>query len=243
MFLYFYSLCSRPILRILPRSRSRTWSASPSFCSLVHTGRPTRFCEGSINLFSRIKHKLHTSIIWPFFKPGGLNLSRHGLDRDSRSRHFYKSFSTALKSRSRRTLCSKISIFVKISIETLNLDTYKSRSQLSRKSRQVSKSWSRQIETSRSRLLSTVETPRLTFFALCFPKILLFAIIRIFLCFWPLLPIFSRFFFCNFKTVFLTVLFSLPIWNQLLLHFYSAYNLEKTYLVLLQIFRFYCMVS
>ena len=46
--------------------------------------------------------------------------------------------------------------------------------------------------------------------------------------------LFLKFQSCFFNCFFL---FSLPIWNLLLLDFYWVYNLEKTYLVLLQIFR------
>jgi hypothetical protein len=93
------------------------------------------------------------------FRLGGLDLSRHGLDRDSRSRRFskvdldlmdildgfqklvstWRTFSTAQKTKSQHGLCPKISIFVKISIETLDLDTFKSWSQRDGQSRRFSK--------------------------------------------------------------------------------------------------------
>jgi hypothetical protein len=83
------------------------------------------------------------------FRLGGLDLSQHGLDRDSWSRRFskvdldmmdilngfqklvltWRTFSIVQKTKSRHGLCPKISFFVEISIETLDLDTFKSWSQ------------------------------------------------------------------------------------------------------------------
>ncbi len=91
--------------------------------------------------------------------PGGLDLSRHGLNRDSRSRRFskvdlgmmdildgfqklvstWKTFSTVQKTKSWQGLSSKISIFFEISMETLDLDTFKSWSRHDGHSRRFSK--------------------------------------------------------------------------------------------------------
>ncbi len=98
---------------------------------------------------------------------GGLDLSRSCLDRDSRSRHWQRAgldsrdfldslknrsrlsrlVSTVQKTKSRHGLCPKILIFVEISIETLDLDTFKSWSRHFQKSISTSRNldldWSR----------------------------------------------------------------------------------------------------
>ena len=69
-----------------------------------------------------------------YAKPGGLDLSRRGLDRESRSLHMekvsldsrdFKQFEKWYLDKSQQSLCYKVSIFIFVSIETLDLNTLK----------------------------------------------------------------------------------------------------------------------
>ncbi len=90
-----------------------------------------------------------------------LNLSWRGLNRDSRSQHLKKLVLMLWKWHLNisRLVWTAVSIFVEISIKTLYCNIWKS---LARHVEKVSTLW---IRTSRSRswLVTTVETPKLTF--------------------------------------------------------------------------------